>query len=397
MRGAGAGALRAEALRALFALATEPEQDFLVRLLVGELRQGALVGVMTDAIAAAADAAGHAGAPRNDVREQRRCGRARSVARRRSGPREVRARDPLADRTHAGTDRSRSGRRAAPARRRGRVRVEDGRCTHPGARSGEVVRIFTRNLNDVGAAIPEIVEAVRALPARDLILDGEAIAFDANGRPHPFQIDDAPVRPPARHREAARGAADARVLLRLPAHRRPQPRRSCRSRSSCRARRRGSGRVADPAHRHDVSRRGAGVLRRRARGRSRRPDGEVARRAVRSRQSRRGLAQDQARAHARSRRHRSRVGPRPAQRQAFEPAPRRARSRDRRVRDARQDIQGPHRRDARMADEGVPRTRGPPRRLHRAMCVPSSSSRSLSAICRRARAIPAVSRCASRA
>jgi ATP-dependent DNA ligase I len=55
-------------------------------------------------------------------------------------------------------------------------------------KSGDVVRLYTRNLNDVSAAVPEIVETVRALPAADAILDGEAIAFDANGRPYPFQV-----------------------------------------------------------------------------------------------------------------------------------------------------------------------------------------------------------------
>ena len=53
IRGSGSAARRASALRELFALATESEREFLVRLLVGELRQGALAGVMLDAIAAA--------------------------------------------------------------------------------------------------------------------------------------------------------------------------------------------------------------------------------------------------------------------------------------------------------------------------------------------------------
>jgi DNA ligase-1 len=55
-------------------------------------------------------------------------------------------------------------------------------------KSGDVVRVYTRSLNDVTAAVPEVVETVRALAPNDLILDGEAIAFDASGRPHPFQI-----------------------------------------------------------------------------------------------------------------------------------------------------------------------------------------------------------------
>jgi DNA ligase-1 len=55
-------------------------------------------------------------------------------------------------------------------------------------KADDEVRIYTRTLNDVTAAVPEIVEAVHALPARELILDGEAIAFSEAGRPHPFQI-----------------------------------------------------------------------------------------------------------------------------------------------------------------------------------------------------------------
>src|SRR5947207_2123412 len=56
---------------------------------------------------------------------------------------------------------------------------------HKGA---DEVRIYTRALNDVTGALPEIVAVARTLPGRTLVLDGEAIAFDASGRPHPFQI-----------------------------------------------------------------------------------------------------------------------------------------------------------------------------------------------------------------
>jgi DNA ligase-1 len=55
-------------------------------------------------------------------------------------------------------------------------------------KSGDTIRVYTRNLNEVGGAVPEIVEQVAALPARDLMLDGEAIAFNASDRPHPFQV-----------------------------------------------------------------------------------------------------------------------------------------------------------------------------------------------------------------
>src|SRR5256885_11609474 len=54
IRGAGSSAHRAQALRELFRCATAPEQQFLLHLLVGELRQGALAGSMLEAIAAAA-------------------------------------------------------------------------------------------------------------------------------------------------------------------------------------------------------------------------------------------------------------------------------------------------------------------------------------------------------
>src|SRR5205085_776858 len=50
------------------------------------------------------------------------------------------------------------------------------------------VAIYTRNLNDVTDRLPEVVDAVRAMPARDLILDGEVIALTADGRPQSFQV-----------------------------------------------------------------------------------------------------------------------------------------------------------------------------------------------------------------
>ena len=55
-------------------------------------------------------------------------------------------------------------------------------------KAGTTVRIYTRNLNEVGDAIPEVVELVAALPAQEIILDGETLAFDASHRPRPFQV-----------------------------------------------------------------------------------------------------------------------------------------------------------------------------------------------------------------
>jgi DNA ligase-1 len=50
------------------------------------------------------------------------------------------------------------------------------------------VRIFSRQLNDVTASLPEVVESIKALPGRSLIVDGEVLALRSDGRPHPFQV-----------------------------------------------------------------------------------------------------------------------------------------------------------------------------------------------------------------
>jgi DNA ligase-1 len=54
-------------------------------------------------------------------------------------------------------------------------------------KSGSEVRVFTRNLNDVTARVPEVATALKDVPS-SLILDGEAIALRSDGRPHPFQV-----------------------------------------------------------------------------------------------------------------------------------------------------------------------------------------------------------------
>jgi len=188
MRGAGATALRAEALRALFALATEAERDFLMKLLIGELRQGALAGVMTDAIAAAAEL------PPTPVRRAmmyaKNVGAVARVALLEGEPGlatfQLEVLSPVAPMLAqtaadpADALRQLGGEAAFELKMDGaRIQVH---------KAGDVVRIYTRNLNDVGIAVPEILELAHALPSRDLILDGEAIAFDPNGRPYPFQV-----------------------------------------------------------------------------------------------------------------------------------------------------------------------------------------------------------------
>lgn len=54
-------------------------------------------------------------------------------------------------------------------------------------RRGDEIRVYTRSLADITHRVPEVVEAVRRMPARDLILDGETLSLDEDGAPRPFQ------------------------------------------------------------------------------------------------------------------------------------------------------------------------------------------------------------------
>jgi DNA ligase-1 len=186
-RGKGAAAERSAKLAALFARATRAEQDFLVRLLVGELRQGALEGVMIEAIAAAAGVAvadvrraamlaGDLGAVARAALAEGAAGLARfSIEPLRPVlPMLAQPAEDVADAL------ARLGTAALEWKLDGaRVQVH---------KAGGDVRVFTRNGNDVTVAVPEIVEAVRPLPAGELVLDGEAIALAPGGAPQPFQV-----------------------------------------------------------------------------------------------------------------------------------------------------------------------------------------------------------------
>lgn len=188
IRGAGSTANRGAALGSLFSRATRDEQQFLLRLLTGELRQGALAGVMVDAIAAAA------GIPVAAVRHAAMYSKSLGAVARVAlleGATGLAAFhlelfspvSPMLAQTAADVEEALSV-------LQGEVAFEwkmDGARIQVHKVDTEV-RIYTRNLNEVTDAIPEIVERVRALPTRTLVLDGEAIAFDAAGRPHPFQV-----------------------------------------------------------------------------------------------------------------------------------------------------------------------------------------------------------------
>lgn len=188
VRGAGSAARRAQVLEELFSRATAAEQKFLLRLLIGELRQGALGGVMLDAIAAAAEL------PAAEVRRAAMYSKslgavAQAAMREGTGALEKFQLEmfspvsPMLAQTAADVAE-------ALEEIHGEVAFE---WKMDGARIqihklGDEVRIYTRSLNEISATIPEIVELARTFSERALVLDGEAIAFDAAGRPHPFQV-----------------------------------------------------------------------------------------------------------------------------------------------------------------------------------------------------------------
>ena len=190
-KGKGSAAARQELLQALFANATATERRFLIRLFLGELRQGALEGVMVEAIAKAWQVASsevrRAFMLSGDIAATASIAATAGEA----GLRQVRLRvgrplQSMLAQTAEGVDDvfERLEDAAAPL-------VLDWKMD--GARvqvhkDGNDVAVFSRRLNDVSASLPEVVAAARAMPARTLVLDGEAIALAASGRPQPFQV-----------------------------------------------------------------------------------------------------------------------------------------------------------------------------------------------------------------
>ena len=187
-RGAGSAARRTHLLAELFALATPAEQTFLLRLLAGELRQGALQGIMVDAIATAARV------PVAQVRRAAMYANSLGAVARAAllegadalGKFQLQPFSPVAPMLAQTAPDV-----AAALRELGsEVALEwklDGARIQLHKQHGEI-RVFSRGLNEVTVAVPEIVELARSFAADTLILDGEAIALDAGGRPHPFQI-----------------------------------------------------------------------------------------------------------------------------------------------------------------------------------------------------------------
>ena len=188
--GAGSQAARRTAVGELFGRATKRESAFLRRLLGGELRQGALEGVMVDAIARAA------GATRAAVHRAFMLAGDLGVvadAGLGEGPESL-------ERFRLEVGRPIRPMLARPAKdidealgRLEEAAIEwklDGARVQVHRRDGDVA-VYTRTLDDVTARLPEVVEATLALPVRAAVLDGEAIALRPDGRPEPFQVTGA--------------------------------------------------------------------------------------------------------------------------------------------------------------------------------------------------------------
>ena len=183
---AARGATRKQRLAELLTRATAEEQSFLGALAIGEVRQGALDGVLTEAVARAAALpsgkvrravmlAGDLGAVAEGVLTEGGEALARYALQL------FRPVQPmLADSAPTVGDALAALGTAVFEWKLDGARVQ----VH---REGDRVAVYTRSLNDVTAAVPEVVEAVRDLAVRDVVLDGEVIALDAEARPLPFQ------------------------------------------------------------------------------------------------------------------------------------------------------------------------------------------------------------------
>jgi DNA ligase-1 len=171
----------------LFLRATSEEQHFLFRLVIGELRQGAVEGVMLEAVAHAARL------PAEQIRRARMMAGDLSPVAKAALTGDSAGLAAFSALLFRPVHPMLAGSADDPAiamEELGEAALE---YKLDGARiqvhkAGDQVEVFSRRLNDVTAAVPELVERVRALPARELILDGEVIALRENGTPHPFQV-----------------------------------------------------------------------------------------------------------------------------------------------------------------------------------------------------------------
>ncbi len=190
--GTGATAARKRLVGELLTAATKEEQGFLLGLIGGELRQGALEGLAVEGLAEAV------GAPAAEVRRAVMVGGSLGTV-----AEALLARGPeaLAD------FRLEVGRPVLPMLAQSAKDLDEamdrlGPCAVEEKldgirvqvhRDGEDVRIYTRTLDEITDRLPEVVTAARELAVDRAILDGEVILLDSGGRPRPFQETSARV------------------------------------------------------------------------------------------------------------------------------------------------------------------------------------------------------------
>ncbi len=189
LSGPGSQAARAAAVGALFGRATDAEQRWLRGVVTGELRQGALESLVQEAVAVAAEV------PLPAVRRAAMLSGSSVVAARLAfsggadalggvGLEVLRPVQPMlaSSAPSVAEAMTKAGRDAAVSidTKLDGIRIQ----VH---RAGDRVLIATRTLEDITARLPEVVAVALALPADSFVLDGEALALDATGRPRPFQ------------------------------------------------------------------------------------------------------------------------------------------------------------------------------------------------------------------
>jgi DNA ligase-1 len=184
--GPGSEARRAEIIDELGATMTDAEATFVRALLTGELRQGALAGLMSDAVAAAADVPAplvrRAAMLSGDLPDTARL----AITEGRDALEAVRLTvgigiQPMLAST--ATDVADALSTTGPASVEWKldgVRIQ----AH---RDGDAVRLYTRNLNDVTDRMPSVVDELRSLPLRAVVLDGEVMGISEEGLPEAFQ------------------------------------------------------------------------------------------------------------------------------------------------------------------------------------------------------------------
>jgi len=176
--GKGSAGEKQRLLTDLFSNATAEEQDFLFRLLTGELRQGALEGIMVEALAKAREL------PPSDVRRAMMlAGNLGAVAKGdlKSFAIELfRPIKPMLAKTANDVDEALAEGATAFEYKLDGIRVQ----VH---KRGDEVRVFSRTLNDITAELPRVVDISKVIDMSEVILDGEAVVLSAANRPVRFQ------------------------------------------------------------------------------------------------------------------------------------------------------------------------------------------------------------------